>query len=285
MGVEKFKNPATRKEETVVTGVVSAIYMNALKEVKTYDKGWTPTHSVNIVVDGVKVSIGLTDKQVIGVKDENEKYHDLVKGLEISIPVEETSYQGKPQYNGRASSILVLGTDGVEAAKAAPAMKQPAAASGKRDNTGVTTGHALNGALNLIRGVLELNFDDRTVLEMAALVHKVTSDLKDVYAKENPTMSEYDVGAAVGHAVLNASRDVEEATEEALRGYALWVLNDIVPKVVDIVKDKPKTEDKKPVAKKTVKKSPTKNEATPAEVDDSQIPPSNFNDMDSDIPF
>jgi hypothetical protein len=51
------------------------------------------------------------------------------------------------------------------------------------------------------------------------------------------------------------------------------------------VKDKPKAEEKKPVAKKTVKKTPAKNEATAAEVDDSKIPPSNFNDMDDDIPF
>lgn len=77
---------------------------------------------------------------------------------------------------------------------------------GKKDTSGVETGHALNGALNLRRSGLTAP----SVLEVAKVVHDVTKSLKEAAAKDpaNKGMSDYDLGSMVGHAVLNATRDI-----------------------------------------------------------------------------
>jgi hypothetical protein len=110
------------------------------------------------------------------------------------------------------------------------------AGSFKKDNSGVETGHAVNGALNLHR-----NGFQGGIVELAKVVHDTTVALK---AKErakdqNKGLSDYDIGAAVGHAVLNATRDVtpnEMDLGEKLTTYAEGLLERVVPDITAYVK-------------------------------------------------
>lgn len=112
---------------------------------------------------------------------------------------------------------------------------------GKKDNSGMETGHALNGALNLRRSGLTIP----PVVEVAKVVHDVTKYLKQEAANDpaNKGMSDYDLGAMVGHAVLNATRDIqvgendnpEEITGKLL-AYARGLMSEVVPGVSAYVK-------------------------------------------------
>lgn len=109
------------------------------------------------------------------------------------------------------------------------------AGSFKKDNSGVETGHAINGALNLKR-----NGHQQEVLELAKIVHDTTVSLKasERARDENKGVSDYDIGAAVGHAVLNATRDVKPQDDlaEALTTYATGLLSRVVPEITAYVK-------------------------------------------------
>ncbi len=288
--LEEFKNPKTRQTEYIISGVVSAIYFNELKTKKDYGrdgKSWIPTHAVNIVVDGDKVGLGLTDKEVVRIKDVDENYHDLVRGIEITVPVTVGEYNGKPQYSGFASGITVVGTDGIQQASqaASEGFKQPYTAA-KRDNSGMSTGHGINVAMNVLGSV----DDSNAIIEQAKKAHDLTNKLKAEYAEKNPTMSEYDVGAMVGQSVLSASHYVEDVSD--IEAIARQTLDVVVPQVSEYVKGSAKAVEavpKKTVVKKAVKKT-TKKEATPDRVNDDEIPDSAYadadNDMsDSDVPF
>lgn len=112
---------------------------------------------------------------------------------------------------------------------------------GKKDNSGMETGHALNGALNLRRSGLTVP----PVVEVAKVVHDVTKHLKLDASKDpaNKGMSDYDLGGMVGHAVLNATRDIqvgdndnpEEITSKLL-AYARELMSSVVPGVAAYVK-------------------------------------------------
>ncbi|URC22375.1 hypothetical protein CHUUTOTORO_02900 [Serratia phage vB_SmaM-ChuuTotoro] len=109
------------------------------------------------------------------------------------------------------------------------------AGSFKKDNSGIETGHAINGALNLKR-----NGHPQEVLELAKIVHDTTVSLKasERARDENKGVSDYDIGAAVGHAVLNATRDVKPQDDlaEALTTYATGLLARVVPEITAYVK-------------------------------------------------
>ena len=100
----------------------------------------------------------------------------------------------------------------------------------KRDYTGVEVGHSINGAL----AWCNYKFDVSKVLEASNNVHDITKELKEYYKKENPSLSDYDLGAIVGHSVLNACRI--GGTKEKLMSNAKSILNDIVPTVTDYVR-------------------------------------------------
>lgn len=158
----------------------------------------------------------------------------------------------------------------------------------KKDNSGMETGHALNGALNLRRAGLTIP----PVAEVAKVVHDVTKHLKQdaAQAPENKGMSDYDIGAMVGHAVLNATRDVqvgendnpEEITQKLL-DYSRELMATVVPAVSAYVKGENLQEAAKatpePELKPTVEDAPHINDnghidMTPEDVD-----------FDLDIPF
>lgn len=254
--------------ELVAEGTLRGIYFNPLKEKKNYGRDgrdWFPTHSVNIIVDDDRISLGITDSETIRCKDEQENYHDLASGMEISVVVTENGeYNGKTQYQGRPASVII--TKGVE--KAASFSRKP--------NDGVQVGHAINCAIQMLGG--DALDDNDTVIELAKKFHTLTSSLKEEYAGKNPDVSEYDIGARVGQGVLSATHIVGEFGD--VEAVARNTIENLAPAIEAFVKEGKaspaavkKTPEKKTAAKKAAKK------ATPAPENESP------DDMDDDIPF
>lgn len=143
---------------------------------------------------------------------------------------------------------------------------------GKRDTTGIETGHALNGAMRFLGGKASVEDYVATAKE----VHNITAELKAEYAAANPGMSDYDSGAAVGNAVLNAL-EIAAARKKGLDvvpGIARKWLAEAVPAIVAHIKP-PKVEEKAPEPVK--EEEPVVDEAQAADEED--------DDSFDDIPF
>lgn len=280
MAVELIRDPRTRKEVTFISGKIDGVFFNELKQQKTYagpNGPWTPTHSASIIVDGDRVSFGLTDKEKINSKDADGNYHELTRGMEVSVEITEVGeYNGKPTYNSKASRVTVLDVSGAQ---------QPQQSSGggkqqsfqKKDMSGVHTGHAINVAINVI-GSLD---DAGKIINYAKKAHDLTTSLKKEYAEKNPSLSDYDVGAMVGQSVLSASHYADTIAE--IEPLARQTLDEIVPSVSEYVKggeNESKVEKKAP-AKKTTKT--TKKQVTEAPMEDDEIPEDAFED--GEVPF
>ena len=286
------------KKMILVEGTVDGFYINPIKpeHIKTYTGGkngpWTPTHRYNLIVDGQPISLGMGDKdgvsdrQQIRAKDNDDNYHNLVKGLVVSVEVEEGEpYNGKPQYRSGVGKIVITDASKAEAPRAAGAA--PAAAGKSFDKTGVEVGHAINGALDyLIASGGDLSND--SIISVAAVVHKVTTKLKADVAAANPDKSEFDVGASVGHAVRNACRMAPEGElEKVLEALSADILENVSAKVEAFVRSgkgvgKPATRTAAPKRTPQARKAKTADpvEAAPQEAE------TNVADMDdSDIPF
>lgn len=163
---------------------------------------------------------------------------------------------------------------------------------GKKDNSGMETGHALNGALNLRRSGLTVP----PVVEVAKVVHDVTKHLKLDAAQDpaNKGMSDYDLGAMVGHAVLNATRDIqvgdndnpEEITGKLL-DYARELMSTVVPGVAAYVKGEnlQTAADSKPDPKLEPQKTEEPKQAVQGNGHIDMSPEPETMDFDEDIPF
>lgn len=163
---------------------------------------------------------------------------------------------------------------------------------GKKDNSGMETGHALNGALNLRRNGLTVP----PVVEVAKVVHDVTKHLKLDAAQDpaNKGMSDYDLGGMVGHAVLNATRDIivsdnenpEEITGKLL-AYARELMSTVVPGVAAYVKGEnlQTAADSKPDPKLEPQKSDETQQAVQSNGHVDMSPEPETMDFDEDIPF
>lgn len=167
----------------------------------------------------------------------------------------------------------------------------------KKDNSGMETGHALNGALNLRRIGLTMP----PVVEVAKVVHDVTKQLKTEAGNDpaNKGMSEYDLGAMVGHAVLNATRDVQvgnndnpEEISDKLMEYSRALLKEVVPGVsayvkgVDVPENQSQQQGSKPAepTQPDPKTEVVNNPTPPAEQGRVNMTPPEL-DFDDDIPF
>lgn len=101
----------------------------------------------------------------------------------------------------------------------------------KKDFTGVQIGHAINAGLLAAKHNLK---DVSKVLELSKNLHDITKTLKEEYKAKNPGMSDYDAGAATGHAVLNACRI--GGTMDVISKNANIILDELVPFVSAYVK-------------------------------------------------
>ncbi len=270
--IESHTDPKTRKPYMLAVGKVTAAYVNDIKEPKTYTglkgEAWTPTKRLSIVVDGTRIDLGMSEKESIRAKDLEDKYQDVVKGVEVSVVIEENGeYKGAKQYRAKTSGITVLDVSGAEA----PAANKPSGNAGaqsasqkeKFDPTGMRTGHALNGAFNYFLGN-GVDFDyeeDGITVKYAKMVNDATEIVRTTYAAKNPKMSEKDVGAAAGHAVLNACRIIPETSEAEFKDALITTANALLAGVVPVITEYVKQGASAPAAKASppaAKKAATK---------------------------
>jgi len=107
--------------------------------------------------------------------------------------------------------------------------------SSGKDNTGISVGHAINGSAFLLANK---DPDKELIVEKAKMVHTITVNLKEEYRKLNPNLSEYDLGASVGNAVLNGCKIAskkDQLDEESVMKFSKVFLYNVVPEVWDFV--------------------------------------------------
>lgn len=292
MAIEKIKDSRTKKEMLLANGAVTGVFLNPLKNIKTYAgaKGqeWTPTHSVALVVDGVKISLGLTDKDKVTAKDDDGNYHDVVKGVEVSVVVEQDGeYQGKPQYKAFAKDVLVIDASGAqsqqETNQSSGAPKTPYK---PKDNTGVLQGHALKGGAALVASGL---YTFENLAEAAIKFHDITKNVKEWYAKNSEGLDEFSIGNGAGNAVNTAVQYIGDLDE--IENEAISILRDVLPKVTEHIKNEGKTVVKKTAPKKTSEKNTVTKKTTQKPVDDDDAFGGDvdggvtFDDSEEDCPF
>lgn len=271
--------------ETVAEGELKAIFFNELKTKKDYGtngKSWIPTHSVNIIIDEDRVSLGLTDKDVLRAKDAEGNYHDLVKGQKISVVITPNGeYKGVKQWQGRTGDVIVLEQAPEGSAQATGGSQKPYTPQ-KRDNSGVVSGNGFNAAKALLGSYEDTEEFVKVAIALVDIGQKLRSSLKE----SRPDLDEYSVGAQSGMALIAACEWAESIDD--VENIAMDILDNTLPKITEYVKtlDEPKTAVKKTTAKKTTAKKTVKKttELSPENVDDSEIPESAFED-DGDLPF
>lgn len=265
MAIQVVNNPVDDTEMTIISGKVERF---SFKE-KADQFG--NTHQAGIQVDGQWVNMKLKVKEGYDPqirfaegKGPSAKWLTLEIGDEVKMVVKPNEWNGKTSYNVTSSNIkLTKKGTGAPPAGAAPQRDVAARASGgasggwKKDNTGVEVGHAVSCAIQLV-GVEDGNTDKIT--QAAEAVHTLTMRMKAEHAKAHPEMSEYDVGASVGHAVKNAC--VFGYSIKAVENAARFILDSVTPPVTAFVKggsvaakEAPK-EAPKPAAKAPAKPKP-----------------------------
>lgn len=285
------------KELILIEGIVDGFYINPIPEdkIKTYagkQGPWRPTHRYNLIVDGERISLGMGDKdgvserQQIRAKDNEDNYHTIVKGLEVSVEVEENGeYQGKTQYQSTAAKVVVL-----DASKAQAPAQQNAqttkAAFKPKDMSGVESGQGINGAMNFLL-TWGVEASNENIVKYSKLVHNATMAVKEYVKETSPDVPEYDRGARAGLAVLTACKLVgtDAPFEQSLVDIAKDLLENVFPPVLEYVKtpakeSPPARVTKAPAAAKKPSKAPKKEEPE----HDADIG-SGFDDLDDTIPF
>lgn len=278
MAVVEQKDPRSRKTFLEAAGFIKGAYLNEIPEAqrKTYpgEKGqvWAPTHRINLVIGEDRISLGLfeqTDKKKTPrAKDTEGNYHDLAVGAEVSVVVTRgDDYNGKPQYSARLNDVLIVTPAPVKDSGGGAAKEYK-----PKDMTGVRVGHAVNAAINTL-GLAK----PEELIEAAKEVHDLTEKLVAEYKEKNPKMSEYDLGASVGQAILSASRFVDSVQE--IEAYARATLDVVAPAITEYIKGA--KEDAPAPAPAPAAKPKGKAKAAPAPAPAA----SGFDDMDDDIPF
>lgn len=240
MKVEVTKDPRTRKELMIGEGKVAGVYFNELKEKRSYgDKGWTPTHAINLrMEDGTNVGLGLKvveeDKdRRVNVKDVDDNWAELTKGAVVSLVLEDNGeYKGKKQYNSKASDVVLL-EKGLEPQKKAEQGNSSSSGYQKKDNSGIEAGHAINAAYCLVGHKQD---SAEQIVELAKELHEITVGLKAEYKEANPDLSDYDVGAKVGHAVLNACQMLTKTKVDKVADTARAILSKVSEPVLEYIK-------------------------------------------------
>lgn len=297
----------TKQEAFWAEGIVEYVKLDKFDELKVSyikvagqpDKKIESTHKASILLkekgagkDDAGVWIGLGDVKLhpehenLQVKKDDE-WVTIERGVEVTLDVKLNEWNGKTYYQSSKGKIFVVSTEGVQVAPVKGAKgSESAPAKGsykKRDTVGIETGHAVNGALELLRsGVKGDSF------ELAGLVQSATVTLKAEVAKERGVdVTDYDLGASVGHAILNACRDhsgkvvsVEQLIEDAREVLAL---SDKVSAAIrgNAAPAEPAAEKPKAV-RKPKETTPVKEDKPADEPAPSNEPPMDFDD---DIPF
>lgn len=245
MAIEVIKDPRTGNEMTIIKGKVTGVFLNELKTTRTYSGGFTPTHTIKLVVDGKEyIGLGLTDKKENPrAKDKNDKYHTIDVGMEVDVEV-QVEHNGKyTNYNALPKNVIILDTSVEKKEQSTSTNKTYSKKSNyKKDNSGVETGHALNGAMNLLGGKMT---DPEEYLELAKKVHDITVKVKAKHKENNPDLDDYSVGASAGNAVLNACTLLTKTKVDQVEEKALSFLEKFSAPMLEYVKNSGKEESSK----------------------------------------
>lgn len=226
-----------------VMGVIEQLSFKPLAETDQYGNNFRRSMKVN----GEWYSFGSCKQDKWNVK-QGMDFKVLGVGSEVVFPATSREYQGKTYWDAKAGSMAIL--EFIEASNEAPkpqaksaaknASNSTSGASGsyKKDFSGVRVGHCINAAMNLLRD----KATEEQLIETAIVLHDISERVKDLYGKANPSMSEYDIGAAAGQSVLTACKLVKKSEE--VEAKALSLLNNVVPVVTAHVKGEslPKSE-------------------------------------------
>lgn len=283
MALEVLKDPRDGSEFTMISGVVDQIF---IKEIANGADKYGNTHRA-----GVRIGDHWVNNVNIKTKEGNEpqvrfnagtqaepNWTTLEVGDDVRMEVNPNEWNGKISYNGAVSKIILV-KKGAGGGSKPQAPQGGQVAQQKRDFTGVEVGHAINAALNFMENV---DFENtRDIVDVAKQFHDLTVKMKDAHAKANPKMSDYDVGASVGHAILNASKLAGDM--ESVEAFAQKILDEVVNPVFEHVRggaEKPKP------AAKTAKKTAAKKTATKkVEHEPEPQEPDVDEDEDDSIPF
>lgn len=280
--IQEQKDPRTRKSFLEASGIVSGVFYNELKNIKSYagkagGQAWTPTHSVSVIIDNDRISLGLfekTDKRPeLRCKDVDGNYHTLTKGAEVSVVVERgEDYNDKPQYSARSGDVLILTP--APAQTASQSQGSALAPYKPKDTTGVVAGNARTAAFESLRGT---PYDVDVFNEQVEWFANFSDAKRKEYAAANPGLDAFEIGVAVGQSTVIAAgmvpREDVSVTVDSL-------LAEVFPKSVEVVKALQVV--KAPTASKPATKAAPAKKTTPKKTEAAD---SGFDDMSDDIPF
>ena len=283
-----------KNEVTWAEGVVQFVKLDKYPEVQVFvyqGKKIESTHKASILIkekgkegrddEGVWIGLGdiklHPDHEELQIKD-GDNWVTIERGVEVSVDIKKvsTGKNGVTYYNSSKGNITVISTEGVQKSSdksSTPAKGQEKKAYTPRDTTGMEVGHAVNGGFELVRSGASLS-----PVEAAKVVHNATVTLKAEEAKKRgvePT--NYDVGASVGHAILNACKNsgadgVSIKSEGDLIVEAKKVL-DVSEEITSYVKGgETKASPQKEENKQEVKKPAKEVHTPPMDFDDSDLP-------------
>lgn len=289
MAIKTVTNPVDDSEMTLVEGVIEQLSVKEL----TNDK-FDNTHKFGIRIGddwvnnvNVKTKEGMQPQIRINTGSKvSPKWESVDVGDTVRIIVTPSEYNGKTYYNSATSKIKLL-----EKGQGAPAQQstgkpQPTGGSSntyaKKDDTPIVAGNARTAA-----SAWMARFDGVDMKETIKFFAEVSHKARIAVKSDNPDMSDFEVGVAVGQGTVIAAQ-LCDGLEEVF-DFILEFVNDVVPYSVDVVKalNAPKQEAKS-TARKTATRKTNAKEATPAQVDDADIPETAFADIDDDpdsVPF
>ncbi|QHJ85727.1 MAG: hypothetical protein [Cystoviridae sp.] len=272
-------NEATDEEITFAKGIVKRILFKDGSP-KQQQMGTVKIASIILQSEGeddvfVRMNLKKDEERVPYVEGKagSEKWYDLQQGDEVKITISKQGvWNDKPTYETTMKRIKVTkrAEGNVNNKSSAPAKAQEKKTYTPRDTTGMEVGHAVNGGFELVRSGASLS-----PVEAAKVVHNATVTLKAEEAKKRgvePT--NYDVGASVGHAILNACKNSagKITNEKDLITEAKGVL-DVSEEITAYVKGgETKASPVKEEKKQEVKKPAEEVHTPPVDFDDSDLP-------------
>lgn len=285
MAIKEVEDPINGGTVTLLEGVVQQI---SAHEIKGGTDKFGNTHRMGVNVDGDwanGISVKTGEGYVPAVRYNagtaaDVDWQSLEVGDKVRIVVQPNEYNGKTYYNSGVSKIKLLEKGSGQTQQAQGGQKK-ASGGFKRDNTGVVAGNGFNAAKAFLGGC----DDENEFIQTAKKLVDIGQKLRDKLKESRPDLDDYSVGAQSGMALIAACEWAEDI--EDVEVFATDILNNILPEITEYVKsleeEKPAVVKKtvvKKAAKKTTKK--TKVEASPEQVDDSEIPVDAYTD---DIPF
>ena len=318
-------------------GKIEKIGIFVLKDSMMNQYNKDKTHRVSIIVDGFDkfISVGdiakkdgfdLTWRRKVG-----EEYVDVYEGAEVefmydvnkagywnirikSFNIKKNGDKYPDSYaffnNKNGTKNRAEHTSSTPSTSSTP---QNSTSSFKKDMSGVETGHSINCGF-ILNNYIDTSLDTKVSKEsfknlilLSKWCHDVTKELKEKYSeintKKSLNMSDYDIGAMVGHAVLNSCRLItkdnliknhendEIFVKNTLRTFSDFIMEMIVPQIQNYIKfpekyeknPEQKSENGKNLAEKSPEKGGKNEKSKENCAEDKSI---NFDDFDEDdIPF